>query len=77
MGSFGCNNNMCHSQYYNGRPLSVALTEPFDTELVPYIESDFALNNHHNHHDHHHHRSRSSGRSCRHESYSTLFNHLF
>jgi hypothetical protein len=42
---------MGYSQHYNGRPLSEALTEPFDPfELqptsffddIPYVDSDFA-----------------------------------
>jgi hypothetical protein len=76
-------NDMCYQQHYNGRPLSVVLTEPFDPfELqptsffddIPYVESDFAsLHHHHNHHhQHHHHRSRSSGRRYKRECFSML-----
>lgn len=59
-------NDMCYSQHYNGRPLSVVLTEPYDPfepqptsffDDIPYIESDFASlhRHHHHHHQHHHH----------------------
>ncbi len=83
MGSFPWDDeyhDMCYSQHYNGRPLSVVLTEPFDPfepqsssffDDIPYIESDFAtLHRHHQHH--HHHRSRSSGRRYKRECYSRL-----
>ncbi|CAF3336358.1 unnamed protein product [Rotaria sp. Silwood1] len=73
-------NNGCYSQHHNGRPLSVALTEPFDPfepqatsffDDIPYIESDFASLN--RHHQHHHHRSRSSGRRYKRECYSVHY----
>ncbi|UJR25945.1 hypothetical protein I4U23_007293 [Adineta vaga] len=58
-------NDMCYAQHYNGRPLSVVLTEPYDPfepqptsffDDIPYIESDFAsLHRHHYHHHHQHH----------------------
>jgi hypothetical protein len=86
MGSFfwdGDFDDVCYSQHHNGRPLSVALTEPFDPfepqptsffDDIPFVESDFAsLHNHHHHHHHQHqHRSRSSGRRYKRECYSML-----
>jgi hypothetical protein len=88
MGSFPWDdefNDMCYSQHYNGRPLSVVLTEPFDPfepqpssffDDIPFIESDFATlrrhHHHHHHHQHQHHRSRSSGRRYKRECYSML-----
>ena len=87
MGSFLWDDDfddMCYSQHHNGRPLSVALTEPFDPfepqttsffDDIPYIESDFASLHRHHHHQHQHqhqHRSRSSGRRYKRECYSTL-----
>ena len=83
MGSFlwddECN-NMCYLRHYNGRPLSVALTEPFDpfelqatsfVDDIPCIESDFASLQHDHHHRHHHRlRSHSSGRRYKREYYS-------
>ncbi|CAF1111473.1 unnamed protein product [Adineta steineri] len=61
MGSFSWDNHS-YLQYHNGRPLSVALTEPCDCELSPFIESDFAAQRHHA-------RSNSSGRRFKRESY--------
>ncbi len=77
-------NDVCFTQHYNGRPLSVVLTEPFDPfepqptsffDDIPYAESDFASL--HQHHHHHHqrqrrHRSRSSGRRYKREYFSML-----
>lgn len=73
MGSFLWDDDfgdMCYSQHYHSRPLSVALTEPLDPfepqpcsffDDIPYIESDFATlspqkYHRHYHHHHHHHR---------------------
>lgn len=42
MGSFSWD-NPCFLQYHNGRPLSVALTEPCDCQLSTFVESDFAI----------------------------------
>jgi hypothetical protein len=65
MGSFVWD-NPCYYQYHNGRPLSVALTEPYETEIAACIESDFASPFHCRP------RSQSSGRRYKQESYSTL-----
>lgn len=78
-------NDVCFTQHYNGRPLSVVLTEPFDPfepqptsffDDIPYGESDFASLHHHHHHHHHQrqrrHRSRSSGRRYKREYFSML-----
>ncbi|UJR22973.1 hypothetical protein I4U23_026000 [Adineta vaga] len=62
MGSFGWD-NQCFLQYHNGRPLSVALTEPCDCHLSTFIDSDFAIQKPHV-------RSNSSGRRYKRESYS-------
>jgi hypothetical protein len=61
MGSFQWD-NPCYLQYHNGRPLSVALTEPCDCDRSPYYQRDFTLQ--------HRLRSRSSGRRVHQESYS-------
>ncbi len=60
MGSFSWDSPCC-LQYHNGRPLSVALTEPCDPENCPYRQSDFALQLRP--------RSQSSGRRYKRESY--------
>ncbi|CAF1075802.1 unnamed protein product [Adineta ricciae] len=76
-------NDMCYSQHYNGRPLSVVLTEPYDPfepqptsffDDIPYIESDFAsLHRHHHHHHHHqqHHHQLRQHQQHRHRSRSS------
>jgi len=63
MGSFAWDNRS-YLQYHNGRPLSVALTEPCDCQSSPFIQSDFAAQQHA--------RSHSSGRKYKRESYSML-----
>jgi hypothetical protein len=72
MGSFGWD-DQCYTQYYNGRPLSVALTEPCQCQngTSPYIDSDFTLQHHHHNHNHLR-RSQSSGRRFKREGYSML-----
>jgi hypothetical protein len=69
MGSFAWD-DPCYFQYYNGRPLSEALTQPFETEIAPYtaispyIERNFSLQCRP--------RSQSSGRRYKRESYRML-----
>ncbi|CAF1355297.1 unnamed protein product [Adineta ricciae] len=62
MGSFGWD-NQCYLQYHNGRPLSVALTEPCNCQFSNFVDSDFAIQKPHA-------RSHSSGRRFKRESYS-------
>ncbi|CAF3851589.1 unnamed protein product [Adineta steineri] len=85
MGSFFYDddyNDMCYTQHYNGRPLSVILTEPFDPfepqpasffDDIPCIESDFASLHHHHrhHHHHHHHQQQQQEQQHRHRSRSS------
>jgi len=62
MGSFGWDYHPCCVQYHNGRPLSVALTEPADeNEISSFAHSDFAIQCRP--------RSQSSGRRFHRESY--------
>ena len=61
MGSFW--DDSCYIQYHNGRPLSVALTEPFGPDITSSTENDIRLI--------HHSRSPSSGRQYKREYYST------
>ncbi len=63
MGSFSWD-DPCYLQYHNGRPLSVALTEPCqcNAETAPCIQSDFAFQ--------YRPRSQSSGRRYQRESFS-------
>jgi hypothetical protein len=55
-------NQMYFTQYHNGRPLSVALTEPYDSNAPDCIISDFT--------SYHPRRSQSLGRRFQRESYS-------
>ena len=69
-------NDICYTQYHNGRPLSVALVEPCEPEPMGFIDNDFILN-HHPLHQHcqqqqQHQRSRSLGRRFKRESYRTF-----
>lgn len=68
MGSYGWD-NPCYLQYYNGRPLSVALTEPCrcDQSVSPCVESDFAVQ-----YQPCRQRSQSTGRRFKRESYRKL-----
>ena len=64
-------NDICYTQYHNGRPLSVALIEPCEPEpLGGFIDNDFISNHHRCHQQQQHHqRSRSLGRRFKRESY--------
>jgi hypothetical protein len=66
MGSYSWDNPCC-VQYHNGRPLSVALTEPCQCDGGPSAcgQSDFTT--------HHRPRSHSSGRRFQRESFSKLY----
>ena len=68
MGSFywdqhGTGNDLAYTQYYNGRPLSVALTEPCCIDCPDHASNDFTAVRQAP-------RSRSLGRRFKRESYS-------
>ncbi|CAF2466653.1 unnamed protein product [Rotaria sp. Silwood2] len=48
MGSFAWDSPCCY-QYYDGQPLSVALTDSCGSQILPCVESDFALGHHPRH----------------------------
>ena len=66
MGSFAWD-SPSYVQYHNGRPLSVALTEPCNcqSEPPPYVQNNFTLQQIRP-------RSQSTGRRVQHESYRTF-----